>query len=273
MRLVDLSIPIETGIASDPEPFRPQITYLSHEETFEQIEPFFPGLKKEQLPDGEAWAVELLTISTHNGTHMDAPWHYHSTQDHELPDGARPAETIDQIPLDWCLRPAVKLDFRHFEDGYVVTADDVSFELQRIGYKLKPLDIVLVNTSAGSRYGHEDYVTSGCGMGREATLYLARQGVRIVGTDAWSWDAPFQLTADRWARDRDPSIIWEGHKAGREIGYYQIEKLHNLEDLPPFGFLLSCFPVKIRAAGAGWIRAVAMLDVQDGLDTQSRNHS
>ena len=79
-----------------------------------------------------------------------------------------------------------------------------------------------------------------------------------MGTDAWFWDAPFSFTARRWAETQDPAIIWEGHKAGSDIGYYQIEKLHGLEALPPFGFTVSCFPVKIKNAGVGWIRAVAI---------------
>ena len=84
--------------------------------------------------------------------------------------------------------------------------------------------------------------------------------MRVVGTDAWSWDAPFRHTARRWAEERNPQIIWEGHKAGREIPYWQMEKLHNLETLPPYGFTVSCFPVKIRDASAGWARVVAILD-------------
>jgi kynurenine formamidase len=260
LKLIDLSIPLEAGVASDPEPFRPQITYLAHHETFERMAQFFPGLRREQLPDNEAWATERLSVSTHNGTHMDAPWHYHSTQDHMLETGPRAALTIDAVPLEWCLRPAVKLDFRALPDGQVATADDVERELARVGHVLSPLDIVLVNTRAGARYGLEDYVVSGCGMGREATLYLTSRGVRVVGTDAWSWDAPFALTAERWAQTKDPSLIWEGHKAGREIGYFQMEKLHNLEALPASGFKVCCFPIKIRAASAGWVRAVAMLD-------------
>ncbi|MCB0935040.1 MAG: cyclase family protein, partial [Mycobacterium sp.] len=170
------------------------------------------------------------------------------------------AITIDEVPLEWCLQPAVKLDFRHFPDGYVATAADVEQELARIGHTLAPLEIVLVNTSAGTRYGRDDYVGTGCGMGRDATLYLLERGVRLTGTDAWSWDAPFSYTAQRYARDHDASIIWEGHRAGRTIGYSHIEKLHNLESLPPNGFEVSCFPVKIHAASAGWTRAVAIFE-------------
>ena len=155
------------------------------------------------------------------------PTHYHPTMNR----GER-AWTIDEVPLEWCLQPGVKLDFRHFPDGYVVTAEDVETELKRIGHTLSPLEIVVVNTSAGAKYGRPDYVNSGCGMGYEATMYLLERGVRLTGIDGWSWDAPFVYTAKKYAETRDASLIWEGHKAGRHIGYCHIEKLHNLELLP-----------------------------------------
>ena len=68
------------------------------------------------------------------------------------------------------------------------------------------------------------------------------------------------LTAERYAADKDASIIWEGHKAGRDIGYCHLEKMHNLEALPDYGFTVSCFPHKVRGGSAGWTRAVAIID-------------
>ena len=254
-RIIDLSIYLENDVISDPVPYGPKIQYFSHEHTFGQIAPFFPGLKKEDLPDGQAWAVEKVELITHNGTHLDAPYHFHATMNR-----GEWAITIDEVELDWCFQPGVKLDFRHFPDGYVVTAQDVETELRRIGHELKPLEIVVVNTRAGSRYGHDDYVNAGCGMGYEATMYLLERGVRLTGTDAWSWDAPFVHTAEKYKETQDASLIWEGHKAGRHIGYCHLEKLHGLEGLPATGFEISCFPVKIQAASAGWTRAVAILD-------------
>jgi kynurenine formamidase len=209
----------------------------------------------EQLPDGEAWAIERIELITHNGTHLDAPYHFASTM-----NGGERAITIDEVPLDWCFQPGVKLDFRHFPDGYVVTAADVAAELNRIGHSLSPLEIVVINTAAGERYGSDDYITAGCGMGREATLYLLDRGVRLTGTDGWSWDTPFVHTRERYLETGDASLIWEGHKAGRDIGYCHLEKLHNLEALPPSGFTIACFPMKIRAASAGWTRAVAIFE-------------
>ena len=217
--------------------------------------PLLPRAYPADLPGGEGWAIERLRIVTHNGTHLDAPYHFHSTMNR----GER-SITIDEVPLEWCFNPGVKLDFRHFADGYVATAADVAAELQRIGHALQPLDIVVVNTAAGAAYGRPDYVARGCGMGREATLHLLEHGVRVTGTDGWSWDAPFVHTKERYAQTGDASLIWEGHRAGMEIGYCHLEKLHNLEALPATGFLVSCFPFNIKGASAGFTRAVAILE-------------
>ena len=171
MRIIDLSVALKAGIASDPPSMLPSITYCDHAEGAKWFAAAFPGLKPEQLPDGEGPAMEQVTISTHNGTHLDAPWHFHSTM-----DGGKPALKIDEVPLEWFFSDGVKLDFRSKPDGYVCTADDVKRELDRIGYRLKPRDIVLVNTAAGTAYGQPNFIDKGCGMGREATLLSARAG-------------------------------------------------------------------------------------------------
>ncbi len=240
--IVDLSIFLENDVISDPPLYRPKIDYIDHRMSLPELVGFFPGLKAEDLPDGEAWAIERIQLITHNGTHLDAPYHFASTMNH----GER-AITIDEVPLDWCFQPGVKLDFRHLPDGYVVSASEVEHELNRIGHRL-------------ARYGYDDYVSAGSGMGYEATMYLLERGVRVTGTDGWSWDAPFIHTKKRYEESGDAGLIWEGHKAGRDIGYCHLEKLHNLESLPNNGFKVACFPCKIRAASAGWTRAVAILE-------------
>jgi kynurenine formamidase len=257
-RLIDISSPLMAGIASDPPHMLPRIEYVDHHATAPQMADYM-GVPVSALPDGEYAAVERVAISTHNGTHLDAPYHFFSTMNHALKPGGEPSWRIDEVPLEWCFQPAVKLDFRHLPDGAVVTPGEVEAELRRIGHTLRPLEIVVVNTRAGERYGHDDYVDAGCGMGKAATLWLLERGVRLTGTDAWSWDAPFSFTRRRVQETGDASLIWEGHRAGREIGYSHLEKLHNLESLPADGFEIVCFPVKVHRGSAGWTRAVAIV--------------
>ena len=142
----------------------------------------------------------------------------------------------------------MKLDFRNKPHGHVISAAEVEQELKRVGHSLQPFEIVLMNTSAGAAYGTPEYIHSGCGFGREATLYLLGRGVRIVGTDAWSWDVPFSFTRERFARDGDPSIAKAPHQLGVLIVESHVEQPHTpkrkdttslCQDLGPSGKLES----------------------------------
>ncbi len=255
-RFVDLSISIEAELPSDPPIMIPKIQYVNHSEGASQMEEFFPGLKKEQLPSGLGWALEFVTLTTHSGTHLDAPYHYHPEMDR-----GKPALTIDEIPLEWCFNDGVLLDFRHKADGERITVEDVEKELERIGHELKPLDIVLVQTGADKAWGTPQYLVKGAGMDKESTLYLTEKGIRVTGIDAWSWDRPLPFLAKEFQATGDPKVIWEAHFAGIEIGYCHMEKLANLDAIgKQTGFTVCCFPVKIKGASAGWTRPVAIVD-------------
>ena len=255
-RFVDLSIPIEADLPSDPPMMIPRIDYADHVKGAEQMKEFFPGVRKDQLPGGLGWAVETLSLTTHSGTHLDAPYHYHPTM-----DKGKPSLTIDQIPLEWCFSDGVVLDFRHKADGERITIRDIKKELDRIRYEIKPLDIVLIQTGADRAWGTEKYLVTGAGMDRESTLFLTEQGIRVVGIDAWSWDRPLPYLAKEFQETGNPKVIWEAHFAGIDLGYCHMEKMANLAAIGrPFGFTVCCFPTNIKGASAGWVRPVAIVD-------------
>ena len=72
-RIIDITMPLENEVISDPLPYNPKITCFNHHQSCERMAPFFPGLKKEDLPDSEAWAVEMVQLITHNGPTWTRP--------------------------------------------------------------------------------------------------------------------------------------------------------------------------------------------------------
>jgi kynurenine formamidase len=255
-RFIDLSISIESDLPSDPPIMIPKVDYIDHSQGAEQMKDYFPGVKKEQLPGGLGWALEFLTLTTHSGTHLDAPYHYHPTMDQ-----GNAALTIDEIPLEWCFNHGVLLDFRHRNDGDRIIVEDLEEELGRIDYEVRPLDIVLIQTGADEFWGTQEYLVKGAGMDRESTLYLLEKGVKVVGIDAWSWDRPIPFLAKEFQETGDPKVIWEAHFAGIHTGYCHMEKMANLSAIgQPHGFTVCCFPIKIKGASAGWTRPVAIID-------------
>ena len=248
---VDLSAPIEPSPPELPDLLRTDIEYSGHAEGAKTIEGML-GVGPELLRDGEGWAVEtFLRFGTHNSTHVDAPWHYNSTVAGER------AQTIDELPLEWFHAPGVVLDFAAREDGNAIDAHDVRDELARIGHTLAALDIVLVRTGRDAYYTAPDYMIRGPGVTAEATHWLYDRGVRVMGIDAWGWDAPLHLQAAEAVEKGEAGIFWAAHQA--DLPYCQIERLCNLGALPPVGFTVACFPLKIVGGSAGPTRAVAMI--------------
>ncbi len=249
--IIDLSLPLKQGL-----PLRrpPQITYYGHEETAAAAGPLW-GLRPEDFPNARYGAWEEVTLTTHVGTHLDAPWHFGPTSE------GKPSRTIDQIPLEWCYGDGVILDFSSKGRGDSIADTDVQAALVRIDYQLKAGDIVLIRTDTSNKYysqpGYED---KNPGMTRQATLWLIEQGIKVMGIDAWGWDRPHDIMAAE-LKSGIKGSFWAAHYVGQEKEYCHIEGLTNLDKIPkPFGFKVAAFPIKIEGASAGWVRAVAIIE-------------
>jgi kynurenine formamidase len=253
VRIIDLSVALAHQAVSEPMPA--SIHYVDHAgEGLSQMQQFF-GVGTEDLvfSKGQGWAIEQITAISHTGTHVDAPYHYGVMSEE------RPARTIDQVPLEWCFAPGVVIDVRHVAPGEFITVEHLQAALAKIRYQLQPRDIVLLQTDADKRMDTPAYFAQP-GLGREGTLWLVEQGVRVIGIDAYTLDRPFASMVADFRRTGDGRYIWPAHFAGITREYCQIEKLANLDQIPrPHGFYVSCLPIKIERASAGWCRAVALV--------------
>jgi len=248
VKIVDLSLPMENNAS---EPFPPSITYKDHSDGAKRLGAL-AGVPPEDFPDGLGMATEAISLTTHSGTHVDAPWHYGPTS------GGNPARTIDEVPLGWCYGPGVKLDFRHLPPGSAILVADLEQATHAIGYEIKAGDIVLIQTGADAYYGTDKYLDMQSGLSQEGTAWLLDRGVHCIGIDAWGMDRPVSAMA-RAHLQGEKGALWPAHFYGRKREYLQIEKLGHLDQLPPYGFIISALPVKIARASAGWCRAVAII--------------
>jgi kynurenine formamidase len=252
MPIVDLSAPITTSAAGAPPLMRVEIDYADHAAGAQAIEQMF-GVPSRLLRDGEGWALETITsLGTHNSTHVDAPYHYNSTV------AGRPAQRIDELPLEWFYGPGVRVDFTGRADGEAITAAEMRAALDAAGHQLAAGDIVLVQTGRDAFYGARDYMERGPGVTVEATRWLYERGVRVMGIDAWSWDRPLRLEAAEALERDEQGVFWAAHQC--DLPYCQLERLCGLAVLPPTGFRVACFPLRLVGASAAPARVVAVLD-------------
>lgn len=250
MRIIDLSV----TLGEDLKDILPvTIRYEGHKEGCETVAKMV-GVSPDDFEEGMALAAEFLSVTTHSGTHVDAPWHYGPMCE------GKPSRTIEQMPLDWFFQDGVVLDFTHKPAGYAVTVEDLKEALALINYTLKPLDIVLIRSDTDKKIYDDDFMISGVGMSAEGTHWLIDQGIKVMGTDAWGWDIPMKYQLAAFKANPEKNTLFAAHMVGKQKEYCQIEKMACLDQLPPFGFKVSCFPAKIKGGSGGWTRAVAILN-------------
>ena len=236
-RLVDLSMPVHNEMVTFPRIVRPALVqYESAAEFAERIGAAKYGAK-------ELTASSMAVLSDHVGTHIDALKHVRSG-----------ASGPEGIPLELCYGDGVVLDFTWKEKGAGISAEEVRQALDKVDYRVKPRDIVLVHTGAGAYQDEERYLTDQCGMTAEATLWLIDQGVQVMGIDAITFDPPVWAMFER-------KQFWEAHQVMRDHDYWHLENLTNLDQIGrPHGFKLSCFPIKWTGTTAAPVRAVAIVE-------------
>ena len=171
------------------------------------------------MEDGSPVNVGRMTMSTHSGSHGDAPLHYSAT-----------AADIASVDLDPYLGQCLVVDARAAE-GAVEIGD------------LPELDgstRVLLRTF--ENFPHDQWDSGFTAIAPETIAWLAEQGVRLIGTDAPSVDPQESKTMD-------------AHKAVLAADMRILEGLV-LDDVPPGRYELIALPLKIAGGDAGLCRAI-----------------
>lgn len=175
---------------------------------------------------------ELVEISTHTGTHCDAPFHF-------FDDG----KTIDETPLELYVGPAAILDLREKEIGASIQRDDIA----RFADCIEPDDIVLLNTGGGQRRSNSnEFLTQYVYLDGEAAQLLVDLCVKGVGIDAVSLGGYGDL-----AKAGPP------HRALLGNGKFIVEELYFPNEVMDGRKRLFCaVPIKLRGCGGAWTRAM-----------------
>lgn len=252
MKVIDLSKPIQFN-PYDPFFMQVKIKHKRHAAARWLVR--LLGLPFRLFPkDFVGWADDTITrMGVHATTHIDAPWHYGPTS------GGAPAETIDQMPLDRCIGPGVVLDLTHKADNDPITVADMEAALAKSGAAVSERSIVLIRTGRDRHLGSKAYWKTGTGMTAASTEWLLDRGVTVMGIDQWGWDLPFHAQIAKSKATGDNTLFWEAHRVGQRRPYWHMEQLTNLGALPPQGFEVAVFPLRIVGASAAPARVVAIL--------------
>jgi kynurenine formamidase len=265
MKIIDISLPIDDKAF---EVHKTSIERTSHKEGIAKLNKVLLSktlsdkikhllgkriVRKEDLPDEEFLSLEIVHASVHIGTHLDYSFHYGSRSE------GRPSKTAEEIPLEWCYHDGVKLDLTHKKPQEVITGHDIEQALLKIKYTIKPFDIVLLQTGADKLFGSPKFFSDYPGVDISAIDYLLDCGVRIFGVDTMGIDRPYRFMMKDFLDSKNPKNLWPSHFYGRKREFIHIERLANLSALPPFGFKVNCFPVKIKNTGGAWARVVAIV--------------
>lgn len=201
--------------------------------------PVFPGSPAMHIIpwstiDNSGYNSEMLFLSSHLGTHMDAPYHF-------VQDGIR----IHQIPLDVLMGQAVLLDIHKSSNEYIEKGDIIQWQKQN--GDIKHNSPVIFHTGWQSHINDDYYFTQNPGLSKDAAEYLASISVPLVGTDSPSIDA-----------GQNSSFV--AHHILARAGTVNVENLNNLEKISQKSFRYVILPMKIRDSTGAPVRALAIVE-------------
>ena len=216
MRLIDLSQPLYDGAPNCP----------AH-----------PPVKCEIIADHpkDGWRVELLTLASHTGSHVDAPYH-------KLANGAN----LDQIPLERFTGEAVIADFRGVSADQPLTAEMLAAKLS---FPLADRIVLLATGWGAKRAKTDEWLEHPPFLSPDGAEWLVSRKIRAVGIDHYSIAGP-----------RDP-VNSRTHIILLEANVWIVEELSFPPEIfavpQPFEFM--SLPINFRGFTGAFCRPVAIV--------------
>jgi kynurenine formamidase len=215
MKIIDLTLTVSDKIPTFPG--SPQPSFIPWENVKE-----------------DGYNLELLFLSTHTGTHMDAPYHF-------LEKGAK----IHEISLKKLVSETVLIKSKK-KDGESITKTDIQKFEKKHG-KIASFSSVIFYTGWQRNLQKKYYFTKNPGLSVSAAKYLASKKINLVGVDSPSIDL---------GTDSKFSV----HQIFAKKGILIVENLANLEKIKSSKFHLVVLPLKLKNATGSPVRAIAFVE-------------
>ena len=215
MKIIDLTLTVSDKIPTFPG--SPQPSFIPWENVKE-----------------DGYNLELLFLSTHTGTHMDAPYHF-------LEKGAK----IHEISLKKLVSEAALIQCRK-SSGQSITKIDIQKFEKKHG-KIENFSSIIFYTGWQKNLQKKYYFTNNPGLSVSAAKYLASKKISLVGIDSPSIDV---------GTDSKFSV----HQIFAKKGMLIVENLANLDKIKSPKFHLVVLPLKLKNATGSPVRAIAFVE-------------
>jgi arylformamidase len=198
--------------------------------------PNFPGSPPPQFISwstikDEGFNLELLFLSSHTGTHLDAPYHF-----------AKNGIKIHQIPISRLIREGILIKIKKSKDQSITKQDLINFEKKN--GKIPNFSSIIFFTNWQKNLNKKFYFTNNPGLSKSAISYLVSKKINLIGIDSPSID----LGIDK---------LFSAHKILATNNVLIVENLSNLEKIPTLRFNFIILPLKLKDATGSPVRAVA----------------
>lgn len=204
--------------------------------TISESIPSFPGSPTPQFIDwsdikSDGYNLELLFLSSHTGTHLDAPYHFD-----------KKGPKINQIPLERLIGKGILIKLRKSRNSPITKSDILSFEKKN--GKIPDHSSLFFYTGWQKNLKKQNYFTENPGLDTSAAKFLVSKKINLVGIDSPSIDI---------GKDESFSV----HHILSKNNILIVENLANMNKIKSIEFTFTILPLKLKDATGSPVRAVA----------------